>query len=205
VEGDLGVRWNAESVYISDRRWLLERLSLTPDQIQSAVALRKQRPAYMPETDAERDIDRALAASCVAIGLERHVGRVATRYIPGEGTEVVLDGRDLREAPIIVATGGSIVRDGDGAERTVSDALARMDPDRLLPPRPAILIDRNYIVAAAGLLSTVDPDAALKLLYDAIPSLSAALPARSPGWSRAMPSTLNKGASSGGVAYSAYH
>ena len=165
VEGDLGVRWSAEAVHDLDGPWLAETLNLSEDAVRAAVAARHADPAFVPEDEHERMVDRALATSCLYTGLARHVGRVATRYVPGEGAEVVVEGRDLREAAVVVATGGSVVRDAHG-NATVAAALARLDRQQPAPQRARVVLDHGYVAAAAGLLSTVDREAAAGLLRD---------------------------------------
>lgn len=164
VEGDLGVRWSAEAVHQLDGPWLRERLGLSDEDVRGAAAARHADPGFVPEDERERAVDRALATSCLYQGLARHVGRVATRYVPGEGAEVVVEGRDLREAALVVATGGSIVRDHAAGAATVVAALERLDREQPAPQRARMVIDRGYVAAAAGLLATVDREAAAKLL-----------------------------------------
>lgn len=166
VEGDLGVRWSAEAVEALDSAWLAERLGLPPRAVAEAAKRRSADPGFVPGDARERETDRALAASCLFQGLARHVGRVATRYVPGEGAEVVVQGRDLREAALVVATGGSLVHDPDGAELTVAAALARLQRDQPAPRDAAVVVDHAYVAAAAGLLATHDPRAAAGLLRD---------------------------------------
>ena len=115
--------------------------------------------------DATRDIDRALATSCITIAVGRHVGRIATHYVPGEGAETVVQGRDLRNAAVVLATGGSIAHDPEHATHTVTAALERLGRDQPAPRSGQVVIDRLYIAAAAGLLASVNPTAAWRLLH----------------------------------------
>lgn len=176
VEGDLGVRFNADGVLAQDEAWIARHLGRSPADLRSAVQARRADPSFVPGgEDADgRRLDRALATSCMALAVERHTGRLATRYVPGEGAEVVLDGRDLRDARIVLATGGSIVRDATGATETVKLALSRVDAGCPAPRAGVVLIDASYVVAAAGLLATVDPDAAFALLAREVPGLCSA-------------------------------
>ncbi len=166
VEGDLGVRWSAEAVHELDASWLAERLGLPDEALRAAVRARHADPAFVPTDEGEREVDRALAASCLYQGLARHVGRIATRYVPGEGAEVVVEGRDLREAALVVATGGSVVHDAAAGPATLAAALGRLDRQQPAPRHARIVLDVGYVAAAAGLLSTVDAEAATGLLRD---------------------------------------
>ena len=175
VEGDLGVRWNADTVYRHDQRWITSTLGLSVDVVQDAVDRRKSDPGYVPDTDEQRQIDRALASSCIATGAERHVGRLSTTYVPGDGADVVLTGRDLQDVHVIIVTGGSLVRDDEAGVPLVKQAFARLDPSRPVPRSATVLVDTSYVLAAAGLLCTTDPVAARRLLLTAVPGLANAL------------------------------
>ncbi len=172
VEGDLGVRSNADAVCAQDLQWIQSQLGLAVSELEGAARSRQATPAFVPETDAEREIDRALATSCFMLALRRHVGRLSTRYVPGEGAEVTIDGRDLRDVMVVIATGGSIVH-SQRAEEIVTAALSRIEPSHPAPRSAGIVIDQSYIAAAAGLLATVDPDAAFRLLLAELPGLRA--------------------------------
>ena len=175
VEGDLGVRWNADVVYAQDQRWMTDYVGLDAAEILRAVQDRKQTPSYVPDSVEQSRIDRALAASCIAKGMERHVGRLSTRYVPGDGADVVLTGRDLRESRVVLVTGGSIVRDEHAGASVVETAIARLDPSRPAPRDAVLLVDHHYVLAAAGLLASVDPAAAHRLLTNQVPGLADAL------------------------------
>ena len=73
------------------------------------------------------------------------------------------DGPDLREVRRAIGTGGVFAHREDG-EETLAAALARRAPRSLAPREPLVSVDRGYVLAAAGLLSTLDPDAALTLM-----------------------------------------
>ena len=173
VEGDLGVRWNADAVLAYDGQWLAEHLSADPNELGIAVERRRSEPRFVPDSEREQAIDRALATSCVTVALARHVGRLSTRYVPGEGAEVVLAGRDLREVRALLVTGGSIIAAAEHGAATATVALSRLEPSQPAPRTPALLVDIRYIAAAAGLLATVDADAALRLLHAEVPGLGA--------------------------------
>lgn len=172
VEGDLGVRWNADAVFAQDQRWVTDYVGLDAAEILRAVEERKKAPSYVADSAEQLRIDRALATSCIAKGMERHVGRLSTRYVPGDGADVVLTGRDLRESRVVLVTGGSIVRDVHAGARVVETAIQRIDASRPAPRSAILLVDHRYVLAAAGLLSTHDPAAAHRLLITQVPGLA---------------------------------
>ena len=82
----------------------------TPEQLGHACARRQRQPDYLPDGPDEDRIDRALATACVAHALRRHCGILSTVYLPGQGTDFVQRGADLRDVPLVIGTGGVLGR-----------------------------------------------------------------------------------------------
>ena len=85
--------------------------------------------------------------------------------MPGQGTDFVQRGADLRDVPLVIGTGGVLGRHAAG-EAVLRAALERRAPGSLTPRATALALDRRYVLAAAGLLSTVDENGARALLED---------------------------------------
>ena len=171
VQGDLGVRWNAPHVYETETEWIVSSLArdgVDASQLVDACRLRANRPEYLGTTPGELAIDRALATSCVAVALRRHCGSLRISH-SGRGPAVrhVDGGPDLREASLLVGSGGVLVHDREGAA-TVTAALARRQERSLTPTAPSVVLDKHYILPAAGLLSTVSQSHAAVLLEHAL-------------------------------------
>ena len=133
-------------------------------QVLEACHRRVGQPTYLPENPKDEAMDRALASSCVAVALHRHCGKLRMLHRRnGSPVQRVDDGPDLRETQLVIGSGGVLVHDKNGAE-TICGALTRRRERSLTPTSPTVLIDRNYIMAAAGLLSTIDMDLAGKFL-----------------------------------------
>lgn len=163
VEGDLGLRAGAPGVVEADGRWLAQQLGGDGAEAERAAAARAAQPTWVPAEAAEARLDRLLATGCIAHALDRHCGTMLlTRSEAGPPT-LVRDGPDLREVGRLIATGGVFAHgeDGDGVMRK---AVGRRGPRSLAPPEPEIAIDRGYVLAAAGLLASVDEAAAFRLL-----------------------------------------
>jgi uncharacterized protein (TIGR01319 family) len=163
VQGDLGMRWGAEGAVDADRAWLGSTLGVDDAALDAAAQLRRKRPSWLAATEAEQRADDALAISCIRLAVQRHCGTMSTRYLPGQGTQFVQRGLDLRRAPLLVGTGGPLVR-RPGSERLLACAVARRIEGSLAPEAPRIAVDRNYLLAAAGVLATHDRQAARGLL-----------------------------------------
>lgn len=163
VEGDLGLRAGAPGVVEADGRWLRERLGSEAGEVDRAAAARAAQPGWVPDDPAEAHFDRLLATGCVAHSLDRHCGTMLlTRSEMGPPT-LVRDGPDLREVSRLIGTGGVFAHGEDG-ENVLREALGRCGPRSLAPREPGIAIDGGYVLAAAGLLATLDETAAFRLL-----------------------------------------
>jgi uncharacterized protein (TIGR01319 family) len=164
VEGDLGLRAGAAGVLAADSRFLAENADADEDSIRQGVLYRSSHPQWIPEYPDEARLDRLLAIGCASHAITRHCGTMLLTRGEGAGPPtLVRDGPDLREVTRIVGTGGVFAHRGDGAE-ILGRALARRAPRSLAPRDPDLRIDANYVLAAAGLLASLDPAAALRLL-----------------------------------------
>ncbi len=75
------------------------------------------------------------------------------------------DGKDLTAVAHVVGTGGIVVH-GRHPRKVFEAVLQGSAPSVLLKPRaPRLHLDSSYVLYAAGLLATVEPRAALKLLH----------------------------------------
>lgn len=163
VEGDLGLRAGAAGVVAVDARWLGEKATGGEAAIRQAVSIRESRPAWVPDDPEELRLDALLATSAGAQALTRHCGTMLLARSEGGPPTLVRDGPDLREVPLVLGTGGVFAHRADG-ESILGAALARRAPRSLSPRSPRIAVDRGYLLAPAGLLATVDPAAAIRLL-----------------------------------------
>ncbi|HYH52968.1 MAG TPA: glutamate mutase L [Solirubrobacterales bacterium] len=163
VEGDLGMRSGAAGVLAADRRWIEAEARGGEAAVRQSVSLRGGNPKWLPEVEEDLLFDQRLAVGCATHALTRHCGTMLLRRGEGGPPTLVRSGPDLREMDLIIGTGGVFAHRTDG-EGILAEALRRKAPRSLAPRDPRIGIDRNYILAAAGLLATQDRDAALRLL-----------------------------------------
>jgi uncharacterized protein (TIGR01319 family) len=163
VEGDLGLRSGSAGVLAADARWLLAESDLTDTALGQAVSLRSGDAKWIPGSPEEARVDHLLAVGCATHAVQRHCGTMLlTRSEKGPPT-LVRDGPDLREVERVLGTGGVFSHREDGSE-ILRSALDRRAPRSLAPRDPALSVDANYVMAAAGLLAALDPDAAALLL-----------------------------------------
>jgi uncharacterized protein (TIGR01319 family) len=155
VEGDLGLRWSAAST--------VTEAGL--HELAEAAAVRQADPAFVPAIDADRDADEAIARAAVGIALRRHAGRSRVVVSP-EGRVVERTGRDLREVDLLVGSGGVFRHGRPGvATRVLAGSTGCDFPDGWQLPRDArVVVDGDYVLAAAGLLAEREPVAAYRLV-----------------------------------------
>ena len=168
VEGDLGMRINAPTIverYGPDRLLALAAIAgaltpLTEADIVEYAGRVATRTAHIPGTDRERLMDHVLGRAAVALAIRRHAGTVRDVFTT-TGTVPVQEGKDLGEVAVVVGVGGVLAHGGNA--RFVLEGVigAGSDPQSLMPRRPALYLDQQYILYGIGLLSDVAPEAAL--------------------------------------------
>ena len=164
VEGDLGLRAGAPGVVEADAKWIGEQLgSPSHEELATAGEERAGRPSWIPNQPSEVDFDRLLAIACTTHALNRHCGTMVLRRDQNGPPTLARTGPDLREVNQVVGTGG-VLAHYDGAEEVLRRGLKRRAPRSLSPEHPEVVIDQNYILAAAGLLGTINSEAALRLM-----------------------------------------
>jgi len=154
VEGDLGLRWSAVTT--------VEAIG-APELIEAA-ARRHEDPSYLPDSEAERDLDEALARGAVLTALQRHAGRSRVVLSP-EGKVVERTGKDLREVDVYVGSGGVLRHGRPGvADRVLAPSTGdHIEGGWQLPREPRVVVDHDYVLAAVGLLAAAHPEPARAL------------------------------------------
>lgn len=141
VEGDLGTFVSARHV-----------AELLPEGERPAVL-----PPAIPTSPAEIAAAALLARTATVAGIERHAGRLTHLYTP-KGRQTVAQGRDLTACRMVIGTGGALTRLPGGESMLQASLAPASGSDRLLPPHDAVCaLDRDYIFAACGALSTAFP------------------------------------------------
>lgn len=166
VEADLGMRVSARTlVDAAGRDDLAERVGIAPGELDAYVDRVEADPGQLPDSPEEGKVDVALGRAAVSIGVRRHVGTVEIAYGP-EGEIRIQSGKDLRDIPLVVGTGGVLSQNArDVATEILAGARATEDdPRHLLPGKPELGLDRDYSLFAVGLLAEIDRGAALGLL-----------------------------------------
>ena len=166
VEGDIGMRYSASGIVEAAGMKRISILSgLDEDRCWELLDLITEDTSTMPDTDELKAFDKALACMAVKTGLTRHAGTVEKVYTP-MGEAWVQSGKDLSRVDKIIITGGSLIHgEPEDVKDIASHALYNLAEAASLKPRNAdVLVDKEYILSAMGLLSQYEPDIALKIM-----------------------------------------
>jgi uncharacterized protein (TIGR01319 family) len=163
VEGDLGMRWSALSTVEAGAT-----IGLLQDQDERAMAWevaehRQADPAFVPRSEDELVRDQELASVAIGVALRRHAGRAQVVFGP-DGRVVERSGKDLREADLLVGSGGVLRHSGAAGRDVMLRLLGDDGQGWQVPQHPRTLVDTDYVLAPAGLLATRHPEAAYRLL-----------------------------------------
>lgn len=166
VEADLGIRISAPEVVKIARDQLDgagDQLAAGSREWSAFAAMLQREPSWVPQDEVEVRQEIALAKACISVAVERHVGRLEILSTPS-GKVCLLHGKDLRDIRLLVGTGG-ILRHLPEPTCPLQGALGcQRSPFALKPERPRLTVDRNYILAAAGLLVDCHGQVALQLM-----------------------------------------
>ncbi|MGE5486101.1 MAG: GlmL-related ornithine degradation protein [Ignavibacteriales bacterium] len=160
VEGDLGVFVNAANV--AERiGWGTLSSELGFDAAAALRTMTAEGRPFPSNRDETAFLGR-LTRECVLTAVSRHAGRIRHLYGPA-GRTTVAEGKDLSRVKWIVGTGGALTRLQGGAAvlRELSGGGHR---DALYPRSAEVLIDRDYIMAACGVLGMRFPQEAVALM-----------------------------------------
>lgn len=160
VEGDLGVFVNAEN--------LVNRLGeeVLDGELGFPVREVLERLRQIPGDEQEIELVSRLTREAAEVAVDRHAGRLRHLYGP-TGRMTVAEGKDLTQIRWIIGTGGALTRLPAG-RAILEDLRARNVPLALYPKDASVLLDEDYIMAAAGVLSRRYPEAARRLLQNSL-------------------------------------
>jgi uncharacterized protein (TIGR01319 family) len=163
VEGDLGMRHNAAAIAAAAGLEALARdAGLAPARALGLLEPLAADVGRLPAGADEAALDAALARAAVKIAVRRHCGSVETVYTP-TGPVTVQRGKDLTRIGAVIGTGGAIVASPQPRTLLAAALHDPAEPLALRPRAPRLLLDREYLLYACGLLQSVEPLAALEL------------------------------------------
>ena len=165
VEGDIGMRYSIQGIVdVAGVRRIASLSGLTVERVEALVNYLKENKDKTPDGDEElASLDFALASSAIEEAVRRHAGSIYETYTM-MGQTFVQEGKNLTKVKEIVVTGGSLIHT-EKTDKIAAHALFSPQNPESLRPRPAhVWVDRTYILAAMGLLSSYYPDVALRIM-----------------------------------------
>ncbi len=160
VEGDLGMRWNAQHVVeAATAEHLLDGVR-DADALRAYAARVHEQPGSLPVDVAERVLDLELARLAALVAVRRHAR-------PAQPTEAP---RPLANVTALVGSGG-VLRHTDeaGRRRVLGAVLADHAGGWRVPRAASATVDTAYLLFAAGLLATDAPDVARAVAAHILP------------------------------------
>lgn len=147
VEGDLGMRWNAEHVVEAAETEHLLASVPDVDSLRSYAAHVHARPGSVPADDVERRLDLELARLAALVAVRRHAR-------PAQPTE---SPRPLANVTTLVGSGGVLRHTDDaGRESVLGSVLADHAGGWKVPRSARAMVDSAYLLYAVGLLDAHD-------------------------------------------------
>lgn len=163
VEGDLGMRYSSLGIINNLSGEEIKRYLDKGIDILKEANLRRSNVEMIPSNENEEKIDLEFAKICADVAISRHVGTVETVYTP-LGVMYYQQGKDLSDVATIIGTGGVIVHSKDATSILKGINVNIKKPLELRPKESNYFIDQDYILSAMGLLSSVHPEIALKIM-----------------------------------------
>lgn len=172
VEGDLGMRHNARAVVeAAGLHAIAESSGLDAAEIDRLLGKIEADVERLPSSSAEAQFDTALAEAAVGVAVTRHAGTVRIQQTV-TGPVAVQTGKDLSDVACVIGTGGVLVHGRDPAAVLAAALANPAAPEALKPKAPKLLVDRDYLLFAVGLLAEADRDAAARLGRTALDELT---------------------------------
>lgn len=165
VEGDIGMRYSIHGIVEAAGLDRVSKLSgLSRGRVQELVNELRAHTDRVPDGDPELEaLDHALASLAIETAVARHAGTMEETYTM-MGQTFVQTGKDLRHVRQIIVTGGSLIHTRDTVSIAKFALSSPAQPQSLRPRTADIWVDRTYILAAMGLLSSYYPQTALRIM-----------------------------------------
>ena len=166
VEGDIGMRYSIKGITeAAGLKKTAEIAGLSEERMQEIVEFFAAHTDRLPYDEETQRADEALASMAVRVAMTRHAGRLSEIFGLG-GLQLIQTGKNLLNVDRFIVTGGSLIHTAHTGRIASYGFFDEEDPGSLKPRKCRVLVDRSYIIAAMGLLSQHDPEAALTILKE---------------------------------------
>ena len=115
------------------------------------------------DDDELEALDYALASLAIEVAVTRHAGHLEQYYSP-MGISYMQIGKDLTAVKPVIVTGGALIHTKRTAQIASHALFNPLDAFSLNQKEAQVLVDRKYILAAVGILSTGYPQTALRIM-----------------------------------------
>lgn len=169
VEGDLGARYSLPSlVEVVGIETIASTIPTSVEVVNEILKDLLAHPEnFVSEPGLLKTLDDVAAEIAVKESVTRHVGMLEVHYTPF-GTVYQQTGKDLSLVSHVIGTGGPLIYHHNVRSALKAAQFDPKNPFSLKPLSPHYYIDKQYILAAMGLLSVKYPKQALALLKSAI-------------------------------------
>ena len=162
VEGDLGMRYSAISLYEAVGEEKLKSYLKIDSEIYTSCKIRSENIEMVPKSKEEYLFDEAMAKSAVELAIKRHSGKLRKEYSNGRYI-YYQKGKNLRDVLTIIGTGGVIINSKNPKE--ILSAVENNKDSLILTPKTAkYFSDDYYILSAMGLLGMLKPNESIKIM-----------------------------------------
>ena len=165
VEGDIGMRYSVQGIVdCAGIKRISELSGIEEDSVAGLIEDLKKHTEKVPCGDEKlENLDFALASCAIEEAVKRHAGTISEAYTM-MGKTFVQEGKNLTKVGQIVVTGGSLIHTKKTAEIAEHALFSEQTPASLKPKKADVWVDRAYILAAMGLLSSYYPKTAIRIM-----------------------------------------
>lgn len=164
VEGDLGMRYSATALLKAAGADLIADFAGSATKnVERYIEKVSSDIDHLPHGEQEKKLEVAMGRACTKLGVDRHAGQLETHY-SAIGQVFVQTGKDLTNVNTVIGTGGVIITNEKPLEILTGIIYEPNSPQILKPKQPEFAIDKQYILAAMGLLCEDYPDIAMRMM-----------------------------------------
>ena len=164
VEGDLGMRYSATALLKAAGADLIADFAdSSTENVERYIEKVSGDIDHLPQEEQEKKLEVAMGRACTKLGVDRHAGQLETHY-SAIGQVFVQTGKDLTNVNTVIGTGGVIISNEKPLEILTGILYEANSPQILKPKQPEFAIDKQYILAAMGLLCEDYPDIAMRMM-----------------------------------------
>lgn len=164
VEGDLGMRYSATALLKAAGAPLIaDYAQTTEEEAVEYIHKVEGQVDHLPQSATEEKLEIAMGKACTKLGAERHAGQLETMFTV-HGPVFVQVGKDLTNVTRVIGTGGVIVTHPTPEAILAGIQFSEDAANILKPEQPDYYVDKEYVLAAMGLLAEESPDAAVRMM-----------------------------------------